>query len=571
MLRTAIVIVFSFLTHPHLWAQYASPALPIVDVGEYAITHRIYVSPLGVDDASGTEGNPKRTLRAALDALPWPASGALYAEIVMASGTYRTGLVVSESDRKRGNLSRNISIRGVGNVIIDAFAMPLTGTQGALTVGGSHIRVQNVRIRSSTVCGVTVAEGSEHVVLDNITVDTCISHGLYVNLSNTVLVQNCTVTEACRYKIADKNRSWGSCIKLLYSADCTVRGCTVADGWGEGINVNRTTNVVLENNTVSNTYAGGVYIDMGAKVVVRSNLLYFDPADTTHRRFSIPAAGISLSNELHCGFNATCPNAIWTGTENCTYRCTGIGCEYTVPMNDSIEIYNNIVLNAGNGFEMFELFNGDCFRNIRIEFNTYAGSTGERNGSALTLLLDMLLREVRNIVIRGNLFLIDDRGQADLMGACRFADNVLTPIRAEIRTSENVWNTTPTCGLEHPSDTILPYRFTGVGPNQLSIIDPQATPGMRVHMASSRNITSDFYGRRRWNTTTAGAIDGADPTGVDAEVVPLAPYTEWIAYDMLGREISRGDSGNTDYKMIRGCFVMVYRGHGKHQSILRYQ
>jgi hypothetical protein len=546
-----------------LHAQIARVPDPVVDAGPYVITQRIHVAANGVDSDPGTPDRPKQSLRAALDAIPWPTSGALYAEIVMASGTYRQGLVMQEDDWRRGSRERNVSIRGEGTVVIDAFAMPLVGTQGVITVGGRHIRVSNVAVRRSAVAGVTVAPHSSHVIVENVRVDTCVSHGIYVNLSDTVLVRNCTVVEACRYKVGASDRTWGSCIKLLYSRDVIVRSCTVRDGWGEGINVNRTENVLIERNDVSNVFAGGVYVDMGAVVTVRGNLIHFDPDDPSHWRFDSPAAGISLSNELHCGFNNDCLDAIWTGTNDCRYTCTGLGCSYQARMNDSVEIVDNIVLNANGAVEIFELFNTDCFRTIRIVHNTYAGSTGRARGSALTVLLDMLVREVRGIEIRGNLFLVDDAGIAAGMPACRFADNLLAPIRGQITVRDNGWNLKPTCDLTDPSDRMLNHRFAGIDATQLDRIDPLNVPAIRFVIPNVTGDATDYLGRRRWTTTTAGAIHGLDPTSVALDEPPFPEMADsWVGYDLLGRECARGVGSHITVPGHRGPLLIVYTHNG---------
>lgn len=494
-------------------AQIDEIPFPMVDTLAYRITQHIYMAPDGSDSAEGTRAQPKRTFAAAMKAIPWPSSGAVYAEVVLLPGTYHDRFVQGEADRTRGLLTRNISLRGEGMVVLDGTGIRLYGTEGVVTLRGSHISIRNVHVVSSPVAGISAFGPSTDVHIDACSVDTTISHGIYFDHVDRGAITNSSVREAAASMLGQRPRSFGSAIKLFLSKNLTVRNCISQRNWGEGVNVNRTERCLVEGCTVGDNYGIAFYLDMAAVCVIRNNRILYDIADTSHWAGDRPASAISLSNELTCYANSQC-DAVWTGTDNCRYHCQGYGCEFWVRMNDSCFIYNNLIVNAGTGLEMFELFNIDCFRTIEFTHNTVVGSSRSGSGALLWFNLGMLIHAIENIKVRNNLFLIDDASLRAGTPMCRYGENPTSPVTQNITLAHNVWNRTPTCAVASPADVVIDHAVADIDTTRLVDVDPMVVGDVFGRAPAVDYVLTDLNGRPRRSLASCGALEGGGVAAV---------------------------------------------------------
>lgn len=507
-------------------AQIDEIPFPMVDTLVYRISQHIYMAPNGSDSAEGTRTQPLRTFAAAMKAIPWPSSGTVYAEVVLLPGTYHDRFVQGIADHTRGTVTRNISLRGEGTVVLDGKGVPMNGTEGVVTLRGSHIGIRNVHVVSSPVSGISAFGPSTDVHIDACSVDTTISHGIYFDHVDRGAITNSSVREAAASMLGERPRAFGSAIKLFLSKNLTVRNCISQRNWGEGVNVNRTERCLVEGCTVGDNYGIAFYLDMAAVCVIRNNRILYDLADTSHWAGDRPASAISLSNELTCYANSQC-DAIWTGTDNCRYHCQGLGCEIWVRMNDSCFIYNNLIVNAGTGLEMFELFNIDCFRTIEFTHNTIVGSSRSGSGTLLWFNLGMLIHAIENIKVRNNLFLMDDASLRAGTPMCRYGENPTSPVTQNISLAHNVWNRTPTCAVASQADVVFDHAVADIDTMRLVDVDPMVVGDVFGRAPAVDYVLTDLNGRPRRTLTSCGALEGGGVAAVAEDgrsvIASLAP------------------------------------------------
>jgi len=447
-----------------------------------------------------------------MKAIPWPASGAAYAEVVLLPGTYHDRFVQGAADYRRGTVTRNISVRGEGRVVLDGTGIALNGAEGVVTLRGSHIGIRNVHVLSSPVSGIAAFGPATDVLIDGCSVDTTISHGIYFDHIERGAITNSSVHEAAASMLGQRPRSFGSAIKLYLSKDLTVRNCISQRNWGEGVNVNRTERCLVEGCTVGDNYSIAFYLDMAAVCVIRNNRILNDIGDTSHWATDRPASGISLSNELTCYANSQC-DAIWTGTDNCRYHCQGFGCEFWVRMNDSCFIYNNLIVNAGAGLELFELFNIDCFRTIEFTHNTIVGSSRSGSGAMIWFNLGMLIHVIENINVRNNLFLMDDASIQAGTPMCRYGENPTSPVLQNITFQNNAWNRRPLCALASPADTVIDHAVPNIDSSRVMSVDPGVVGDVFGRAPSVSYVRTDLKGRPRRPLSSIGAMEGGGVAG----------------------------------------------------------
>lgn len=521
-MQTFIFLITMLTSITCTWAQIGEIPLPRVDTLEVTITQRVFMSVNGSDSGAGTRQAPKRTFAAAMAAIPWPTAGAVYAEIVLLPGTYHDRFVQRATDLSNGTATRNVSIRGEGTVILNGTGVPLNGVEGVVTLRGSHIAIRNVHVVSSPVSGIAVLGPATDVVMDSVSVDTCISHGLYFDHVDRGRIEHSAVHEAAASGVGDSVRAFGSAIKLFMSKNLTVRDCISTRNWGEGVNINRTERCLVERCHVGDNYGIAFYLDMAAVCVVRNNRILNDPTDRSHWAGTRAASGISLSNELHCAFNSQC-DATWTGTENCMYHCQGFGCDFWVRMNDSCFIYNNLIVNAGTGLEMFELFNVDCFRTIEFTNNTVVGCGDAGSGALLWFNLGMLFHTIENVKVRNNLFLMDDESLARGAAMCRFNQDQLAPVAQNLLFTSNTWNRPAECGLTTASDAVVPFAVAGFDTSKTALVDPLVVGDVFGVAPTVPYVTTDLLGRPRRPVSSIGALEGGGAaSGVAGETMGFA-------------------------------------------------
>ncbi len=505
-------------------AQIGIVPTPRIDTLQWRITTRVYVSPTGSDSAEGTRQRPLRTFDAALRAIPFPETGDVYAEIVMMEGTYRQRCVQTVDQFTNGRARKNISVRGLGTVILDGKGLLFSGTDGIVTLRGSHIAVRNIQTMRGPCAGITVIGPATDVLIDSSSIDTCVSHGLYFYKVDRGMMSHSWAREAAGSDIGKPGRAFGSAIKLLYCSNIIVRGCRSEHNWGEGICVNRVERCIVEDCLVTDNFGIGVYLDMASVTVIRNNRIYYDPTNRSHWAADAPAPGVGVSNELHCAFNTAC-DAFNTGVQDCRYLCQGLGCDFKVRMTDSCFVYNNVIVHSGAGLDVFELFNIDCYRTVEFTHNTVIGGGGVQRSALLWINVAMLIRDV-SMLVANNLFLQDDGSAAAGASMCRFGDNDLTPVLPRIELANNAWNRTPDCPLGGPSPRVINVPVPVFDTSMVDMLDPQRGTFDYGTGAPVSYVTTDIYGRPRGARPTIGAMEGGTAAGVRAvasETVRLRP------------------------------------------------
>jgi hypothetical protein len=434
---TRILLLFLlFCYSTNVSAQWSIPS-PQIGVGSFGITDTVYMSPGGSDSASGTELDPVATFSRALQLLPFGvpgvAGGNRYVLVRLLPGTYYipSGLSQSVGQWQQGNTFKNVSVEGLGEV--DVYGDPgTTSTIHGLRLYGSHIFIRNIRLHNYSGVGLLVNRGgsnpndpgSEHILIDGVTVDSTGSHGVLLYNSEVVFVRNSRVLRAARLNFETQPisscTSWPSGLKFYYSKNITVEGTEVAYTRGEGLNFHNCEYTLAEGNRIHDNLTN-IYNDNSARVIIRRNYVYNTPGATSYAvpciqevgAVGMQARGMLLGNEGACADPSHSP----IFQECSSLQCNGLFLTpYQIPTIDSTFIYNNIFHYCGGGIHLWEgssgIPNPNCVKNTFILHNTFWGLSGspEAQGSWISLFFpsyNFFLNsygQVQNLECYGNLF-----------------------------------------------------------------------------------------------------------------------------------------------------------------------
>lgn len=260
-----------------------------------------------------------------------------------------------------------------------------TKFDGALTVGASHVEVQEMMITGSPGSGIKVS--ASNVKLKNVYIFNTYNSGIKINNSNqrinNIQVDGCSINKAtlagsraCNDDpVCDAvNHSVSEQLHIINSDNVLVQNCRIYDGdsiRGGTIGILESTHVTLRNNEVYDSEGNMTHIDQGQDILITNNLLY-DTCSEDNRS-----------------------NGLYVHDEKPTQ----------LPVSKNITFSNNIIVGAKSGIVL-----GDCepepqfpankcdFTNVEISNNTVVGSA---EGYALRISNRNV---VSNMVVKNNIF-----------------------------------------------------------------------------------------------------------------------------------------------------------------------
>src|SRR5688572_5559594 len=215
-------------------------AIPVIHQGDYTITDTVYMDPSGSDDAPGTFAEPVKTFDVAVQRLPYGIAGInggnAYGLVMLKEGDYilTDGFHQFVNTWQNGDVFKNVSIEGLGEVTIggtvDEFA-----TGHLLQLSGDHIFIRNIRLQYATGIGILVGRNSvngrqQHVLIEDVVVDSVGSFSMLLRNVDTILVRNCSSLYSSRPG-ADALTSpcqWPSGIKFYNSTESTIHDSEIA-------------------------------------------------------------------------------------------------------------------------------------------------------------------------------------------------------------------------------------------------------------------------------------------------------------------------------------------------------
>lgn len=389
------MVLFSILNNLSLFGQ-SLPNIqsePLVNTLNFVITDSVFVSTNGDDANPGTESQPVATFSRAIQLLPFGQVGVngghAYGLVVIKPGRYNQVFVQSNSQWKNGNTFKNISVRGKGEVIIGG-SVNTPANNHLMALRGSHIFVENIKMRNGNIIGLLISgEPTEprettDIIIRNVEIDSVNSHGVLIRYCERVLADNVSVKHSNVYSPPvppNPCDSWPSGFKPYMSRHVTIKNSIVTRNWGEGINFHNCEYGLIDNCFSGDNYGTNVYSDNSSKLVIRNSIIYNTPGmkDLWRSCFGyenapLAAAGISLTNERSCPGDYVLNNQM-----NCQIECVNpILDNLIVPHNDSIFAYNNILLNCGSAFSIWEGYVGigsgtSCYSNVWAVHNTCIG------------------------------------------------------------------------------------------------------------------------------------------------------------------------------------------------------
>ncbi len=257
-------------------------------VSEASTGNSYYVSTTGSDTAAGTLEAPLRTLDVAWRRLV--PGDTLY----IMGGTYAQTL----KPNTNGTATLPITISAYGNerVIIDG----RNTVDRPVELIGSYTVLKNIEVmNSSWAC---VVAGGHNNTVSGLTVHECQSHGIYTEVSNTVIENNTVYRTNLENSARTWSSGWGSAIKLKMGANnVMVRNNRVFNNYGEGVAATRATNSIIQNNFFYDNYKVNIYVDNSKFIQVLDNLSTCT-SNTTYTRNDKRPSAIALAEEYYSGW-----------------------------------------------------------------------------------------------------------------------------------------------------------------------------------------------------------------------------------------------------------------------------
>jgi len=190
-----------------------------------------------------------------------------------------------------------------------------------------------------------------YIVLQNVTVEGCNSHGILIR-GNYITVTNNTVSNVVTQNGTGKciggSMQWGSAIKVFNGAShILITKNSVSRSCGEGIDSARGLDVTISYNTVTDVFSVGIYPDNSNGVTVLGNTVIC--SDPNYYRNGKPANGVLIGAENYPGWGFQLANVL---IENNTfYGCSGIRYYATVSGTPvGVSVVNNYFSNVPTPF-----------------------------------------------------------------------------------------------------------------------------------------------------------------------------------------------------------------------------
>ncbi len=535
-MRPVFVSILAFLFSNNIFSQQLPQInFPLVDTLNYIISDSVFVATTGDDTNPGTRQQPVKTFSKAIQLLPFGVAGInnghAYGVVIILEGNYDQSFIQTGSQWKNGNVYKNVSVRGEGEVIIGGTAAaPLTNQ--LMYLRGSHIYVKNVKLRYGNIIGLLISGEAQNprtasdIIIKNVEVDSMASHGMLIRYCENVLADNVTVKHANGYEPSVPPfpcGQWPSGFKAYMSKHVTIKNSTVIRNWGEGINFHNCENGLMENCFSGDNYATNFYSDNSSKLILRNSIIYNSPGVKDHWRACygyenapLAASAISIANERSC---PTSNGYITNHTINCATECVNaVTGNFLVPQSDSIFIYNNILLNCGGVFSIWDGVTGSgtsCFSNIFAVHNTCIGYDSDSAisnkamvnfsmTSGINILNQQPLTKITSSVFAQNIFSFDTLKNFNVKILRRNLDN-LFPAPFEVDFHRNLWKKNPDAfGMDSTSVvaySLLTTADTGNINTWQAQLEPYLIEGIPFDFASY-----DFFGQPR-NNWYCGAIE----------------------------------------------------------------
>jgi hypothetical protein len=528
-----------------LEAQF-SIAEPIIHQGAYAITDTIYMDPNGSDAAPGTFAEPVRSFDVAVQRLPYGTSGInggnAYGLIMLKEGDYITtgGFHQFVNTWQNGDVFKNVSIEGLGEVTIggtvDEFA-----TGHLLQLSGDHIFIRNIRLQYATGIGILVGRNSvngrqQHVLIEDVVVDSVGSFSMLLRNVDTILVRNCSSLYSSRPGADDLTSpgQWPSGINFYNSTERTIHDSEIAYTRGEGLNFQ---NCVKGQAYRNKLHDNGLnfYNENSARITFHHNLIYNTPGIGPSFWRNCPAdtnliwasGGILIANE------GSCDEGNFPQFQDCATRCSFP--DETFLNVDSLFIFNNIIQNTGNAIGFWQgattIAGVNCIRNVFVFNNTIIGTLG-MPGVGPTGFVSLFFPEynflfnsnysyLQNVRVNNNIFTYDTEEYAQLRPVT-MVFHALHPGPKDITFDGNLW--VKDHDYTGPNDLIRPELAgsTWLLTDSLGSITPcfENMDWIYARPSMFPFLTTDYvYSPRPSTTTNVGAIE------FDLDCMPVSSET----------------------------------------------
>jgi hypothetical protein len=509
-LSYSILLLLPLLLAFRMEAQAPDPfPLPLI----YEPTLRLYIATDGMDGAAGDSLQPLATFHGALDrlvALTIGQQGEVYAEVVLLPGVYPFALVQPPARYQVEDRRLHVSVRGVGEVILDGSGFSLSGGSGMVHLLGSHIAVRNLRIPYSPSNGVrfgfdwngTLINPGD-ILIEDLEVRQTAGHGIIVGtgplssanplaltpMAERFAIRRCHVHQSVNYN--QPATQWGSAIKFHNVRYGLVEQCLVHDNGGEGINVDLGEAILIRDNVTRDNLAN-IYLDKAMDCTIERNLVYYEDRVMT---------GILLGLEPFSAF-------------------------VTDHFMRNIHIRNNVILNAAAGINVWQgtisgLQRG-YFTGIDIRHNTIIGKrvgNGAPIGFSYETFLGQPVPNVQfaDLTVQGNLV----AAHPDSLNNGRLMSASLNP-QPGLKAAYNLWSKHPVVGHDPGTDRIEPSLPLALGPDQVPSLRPHADslPSLVLAVPNDLALAEDFLHLPRFaDGTNAGAME-RDTSGEASSQVP---------------------------------------------------
>lgn len=408
-----------------------------------------------------------------------------------------------------GNDSPKLHISFIGiedSVIIDGKNITRTGGYGLLRICGSNVTLSNFSLQNAPSFGIVLGQPfarSKNVLIENVTIDTTLSHGLLIGdidskEQDTVMIRRCSFIETNRMNVDGSNPQWGSALKLFGASHVWVDSCYFSRNWSEAISINDSRNVRITRSTFIDNFAPSVYCDIAQNVTVDRNMFVSTNDSTIFKTGKRGMVAVLLSNE------AWSPTAIDHFTSG-------------------IDIHSNIMLNQGGVLDIWEgtasFLQKAHVQDIRFAFNSCFGMSagkGSTNAGIITTVYSAPFpfnRTLSDILIYGNIFSVDPAKWSP-----NYWMRTTKDLFSKFMFQHNRWNREyPTLGTYVNDDSeIMPDTFSFSMIGQISL--KKRTPSLP-------HVEEDFFGRKReTDSTYAGAFELSVKTSIEESSLDNQEY-----------------------------------------------
>jgi len=517
--------------------------------------YRVYLAPDGNDANSGVRISPVLSFARAIAVLKErtsDAQGRVPCAFRFLSGEYalQSNFIQRAEDYKvtgpAGTRFLDLSLEGEGFTILDASKITITPGHGVFTLCGRGITVSNIVIRNSSEFGIRLGQPGyrcTNVLLKKVIIDGTYSHGIKIGdetsaLSDTTMLQHCTVRNTNLMNIRGEKGQFGSAIKMFGAHDVIVDSCFVERNWGEAVCINNSQRVEVRNTTIIDNWGPAVYCDVASDVRIHGNVFKSNEDTTMFPRGHRGMVGVLLSAEA------------WDGSR-------------TDYFTERIDVYNNVFLNMAGCLDIWEgavgFLQRQIIRDVRFAHNTCIGMWTTQ-GNTSTAFVNAVYsspfpanRTISKIRVANNIFSVSP---------LKVAPKLWVRLPAEIIPAftypNNYWRTeVPGIGT-----TFSNVINTSLPETEPASLYPSATPSLRGRVPSTPGIDHDARGlQRERDSTNAGAFEWERESNVlesdDSESILSSYMVYGQSYVIAAQQSAYTISVYClDGRMISTCYVL---------------